>query len=82
LKKHLTPPSPKRTAHALWLRLRPLRASLLLGVAGALAASHALAEEPASYPSKPLRIILSTPAGGTLDAVGRMIGEKMTADWK
>ena len=78
----IAPSRPKQVDQDLTRRHRWWTASLLLSAAGALASAQACAEESASYPSKPLRIILSTPAGGSLDAVGRLIGERLTADWK
>lgn len=36
----------------------------------------------ASYPSKPIRIIVPYPAGGTTDVLARMIGSDLGAAWK
>lgn len=36
----------------------------------------------ASFPSKPLRIIVPYPPGGTSDILSRMIGAKITENWK
>jgi tripartite-type tricarboxylate transporter receptor subunit TctC len=55
--------------------------SLVLAAA-ALAFSAPAAPETNNFPEKPIRFILSAPAGGTLDALGRVIAEKMSADWK
>jgi tripartite-type tricarboxylate transporter receptor subunit TctC len=35
----------------------------------------------AVYPSKPLKLIMSFPAGGPTDIVGRLIGQKLTEAW-
>ncbi len=39
----------------------------------------AVAQEP--YPSKPIRIIMPFPAGGSLDILSRVIGQKVTESW-
>ena len=39
-----------------------------------------LAQQP-PYPSKPLKLIMSFPAGGPTDIVGRLIGQKLTEAW-
>jgi len=36
---------------------------------------------PAPYPSKPLKIVVPFPAGGTSDVLARLIGQKMTESW-
>ncbi|MSQ50436.1 MAG: tripartite tricarboxylate transporter substrate binding protein [Betaproteobacteria bacterium] len=50
---------------------RQLAAALLLGGLSAWACAQ-------SFPSKPIRIVVPFPAGGTVDVLGRMIGAKMT----
>lgn len=54
-----------------------LAAFLVTGVAWAPPATA-----QTGYPEKPIRLILSAPAGGTLDAIGRAVAEKMSAAWK
>ena len=39
----------------------------------------ALAQDPAAWPSKPIRIVVPFPAGGTADILPRMLGEKLSA---
>ena len=48
----------------------------LLGLAPAQAQNTA-----ASFPGKPIRIIVPFPAGGTSDVLARLIGQKMTEAW-
>ena len=51
----------------------------LSGLAGVIAApAHA---QEAAYPSRMIRIIIPTAPGGTLDALARIVAEKMTASW-
>jgi tripartite-type tricarboxylate transporter receptor subunit TctC len=50
-----------------------LRGAALL----ALAASATVAFAQASYPTRPLRLIIPSPAGGPTDVVGRGGGAKM-----
>jgi len=45
----------------------------------ALGMSLPMAAAPAQYPSKPIRVIVPWPAGGTVDGVARVIGPKLTA---
>ncbi|HZA49135.1 MAG TPA: tripartite tricarboxylate transporter substrate binding protein [Myxococcaceae bacterium] len=44
-----------------------------------LASAAALAAEP--YPSKPIKVIVPFPAGGTTDLVARVIGQELTKAW-
>jgi tripartite-type tricarboxylate transporter receptor subunit TctC len=41
--------------------------------------SVAHAQQP--YPSKPIRMVMSFPAGGPTDIIGRLIGQKLTEGW-
>src|SRR5437899_12708122 len=38
-------------------------------------------ESAATFPSRPIRIIVPFPAGGPSDIVARIIGQKMSEDW-
>jgi tripartite-type tricarboxylate transporter receptor subunit TctC len=52
---------------------RMLVAGLLVfaGVAGAQ-----------EFPAKPVRVVVTFPAGGTTDIIGRIVGQRLTKDWK
>jgi len=55
-----------------------------LVMAGLLGGAHvfALADDAAaSYPSQPIKIVVDFPAGGTVDTLARLIGEKLTKKW-
>ena len=57
-----------------------LRRALIVGLA-AVGSTLAYAQPAASYPAKPIRIIVPFPAGGTTDALARILGQRMTAAW-
>ncbi|MFT3820837.1 MAG: tripartite tricarboxylate transporter substrate binding protein [Rubrivivax sp.] len=63
---------------------KPSRRSMLAatfgGIAAAAAALPAQAQE--GYPSRPIRIVIPTPAGGGLDGTVRAVAEKLQAAWK
>lgn len=59
-----------------WSRLVRLAALALWIAASGGAPSHALAED---YPSKPLRLIVNTAAGGAVDHSARLLAEHLTA---
>jgi len=45
-------------------------------------ASSVLAQStPANYPSKPIKIVVPFPAGGTSDVLARLVGQKLTEAW-
>lgn len=50
-------------------------------VLGLMLAGHACAQPAASYPSKPITVIVAFPAGGTSDVLARAVGEKLSAAW-
>jgi tripartite-type tricarboxylate transporter receptor subunit TctC len=58
-----------RTPRRQWL------AALLGGIFALAAVPHALAQ---SYPSKPIKMIVPFPAGGTTDIVARIVAQRMT----
>ncbi len=48
----------------------------------AFAAQGALAQPaPAAWPSKPVKIVVPFPAGGTSDVLARLVGQKMSESW-
>ena len=56
----------------------PSRRQLLLA-AGALAAIPAARAQPAGWPTKPIRIVLQFPPGGSTDAVARILAQPLSA---
>lgn len=61
------------------MRLLPALFSVCIVVAPA--AVNAQSPDAASYPSKPVKIIVPFPAGGTLDNVARMVAKGMSDKW-
>ncbi|HEY1541631.1 MAG TPA: tripartite tricarboxylate transporter substrate binding protein [Xanthobacteraceae bacterium] len=47
-----------------------------------LAACPAVAQDAASFPSRPIRIVVPFPAGGPTDIDIRIIAQRMSTDWK
>ena len=56
-----------------------LAARLAFAAAFAIAGLTATAQQ--AYPSRPIRIILPFPAGGSTDPIARLIGQKLTDAW-
>jgi len=59
------------------MKLRMLLGAVLASMLG-LAAQ---AQTVAAFPSKPIKIVVPFPAGGTSDVLARLIGQKMTDAW-
>ncbi len=60
--------------------------AVVTGVAFAAAPTIAQAQHPSTgsgqgFPSKPIRLVVSTTAGGQPDTLARMIGQKMSENW-
>ncbi len=51
---------------------------------GVLIASHAFAPaaQALDYPSKPVKIVVPYPPGGSTDAITRMLGQALSEEWK
>jgi len=62
-----------RTVRACWLA-----APILLGMTCGMACAAAMAQE-ATYPSRPVKIIVAFPVGGLLDTVSRVVGDKLSS---
>jgi tripartite-type tricarboxylate transporter receptor subunit TctC len=54
-------------------------AAVATGICLVVAQNPALAQQ--KYPSKPIRVVVSTTVGGQPDLLARMIGQKMTENW-
>jgi len=61
------------------------RRTLLAGAAAAAVASAtalpALAQDAAPYPSKPIRLVVNFPPGGTVDVLSRTVAQKLAQKW-
>jgi tripartite-type tricarboxylate transporter receptor subunit TctC len=55
--------------------------SLVAAVGGTLLVSWTAAAYAQGYPTKPIRIIVPAPPGGTTDALARIVGQKLTESW-
>jgi tripartite-type tricarboxylate transporter receptor subunit TctC len=51
---------------------------VLVMLAGGIAAAE---DASATFPNRPIRMIVPFPAGGPSDIVARLIGQKMSEDW-
>src|SRR2546427_4674956 len=52
--------------------------AISLALSAALAASEAWAQEAASYPNKPIRMVVGFAAGGGNDLFARLVGQKLS----
>lgn len=55
----------------------PLRIASIALLATVLLATRTLAQDAPNYPDRPVRVIVSVPAGGGVDTVTRIIGQKL-----
>jgi len=53
----------------------------LAAAAVAMATAAAASDDPASYPNRPIRLIIPFPPGGPSDLVARLIAQRMSEDW-
>lgn len=65
------------------MRLHSMAARFLLavsGVAAATAAPQVQAQDEARYPTRPINLIVTLPAGSVLDNMARLVGQQITED--
>ena len=52
-----------------------------LGLIGAMEGALAASEPPASYPTKPVRLIVAQGTGSSVDNLGRLLAARLTEEW-
>ena len=62
-------------------RLSTRFAVLVLALSGVAATPASLAQGAATFPSKPIRIVVPYPAGGGIDVLSRLLGERLNRAW-
>jgi tripartite-type tricarboxylate transporter receptor subunit TctC len=62
-------------------RIRRILVLAAAGAAACLPAGHAGAQATATYPNRPVRLVIPFPPGGPLDIIGRLIAQKAGEDW-
>lgn len=63
-------------------RREVIKLTSALAVLGATSASARATSAGASYPTKPVKLVVPYPAGGTFDSSARFIADKLQARWK
>src|SRR5689334_6037959 len=63
-------------------RLRPIALLLLMLLLAPASAQTVADADAASYPNRPIRIIVPFPAGGPSDVLARIVGQRLSEDWK
>ena len=58
-----------------------MKSARVIAASALLLPGIALAQSSASYPDKPIRLVVPFAVGGGLDVVGRMVGQKLTDSW-
>src|SRR6266571_3599143 len=61
------------------MRWRSLATALVIMAAACIAPSADACAE--NYPDRPVRLIIGSAAGGTLDTLARLIAQKLTQEW-
>ena len=56
-------------------------AALALLLSGTFASGQVAPDAAASFPNRPIRIVVPFPAGGPTDILSRILGEQMSKDW-
>lgn len=51
------------------------------GLALLIATSGSFAQQPPSYPTKPIRVVSTVTAGGPAELVARIVGQRLTEQW-
>lgn len=62
--------------------IRHIATALTVLLAGAAVATQSTAATPADFPSKPVRLVVPFPAGGSLDNFTRLLAQQLTEQWK
>ncbi|PZO20437.1 MAG: tripartite tricarboxylate transporter substrate binding protein [Burkholderiales bacterium] len=58
------------------------QALTFLGASALVTAFPARSQDAARYPERPIRLVIPTSPGGTMDAMARLIAEHLSASWK
>ena len=61
--------------------MNAMKKTILAALCASLLSSAALAQSAASFPSKPITIIVPATAGGAIDITARLIGQKLSDAW-
>lgn len=72
---------PMRSPNPSRLPLRPFRLAATLACAIVLAAAATPQATAQSFPSRPVKLVIPFPPGGSLDNVGRLIAQKLSETW-
>jgi tripartite-type tricarboxylate transporter receptor subunit TctC len=62
--------------------MNALRATLIASAIASTTLAHAAQTDPAaSYPGRPIRLIVPVPPGGSSDGMARVLGQRLTESW-